>query len=1730
MTGSCRISFLNTCFRIAICFFVWLFSFSLRAQPYGNEWIQYNQTYYRIPVSSEGFYRIPFSSLLSFIPNLSVVNPGLFALYRNGEQVPLFFSGGSSFTSGDYFEFYGYPNDGEADRDLYYQPAYQPHTFYSLFTDTAIYYLTINGNTNNRRIVNFPNDLSNPPVKEPSYRHISRVLSNNAVFNGRSYYVGTDPLYKPVFDEGEGFCGGTYFGSVSDGSNQSTALSISVPTPFSAGGNALLRTVYANNSPEDHRVQIRSNGILVYTDTQSNFALKKVDIPLSATSVGTPATSVVFTAVDNAISKRQNALFYTEIEYSRQFNFENRTVFAFQVSADGSNEKYLEINNFNAGGAPPVLVDINNGFRFQAPQGQTTPPFTFLLPSASQDYQLVLRAEIPSSFRTVTDITPINFVPYGTLQNQGDYVMITHSSLREPVNGSDPVEEYRKYRDIVESPQTGQFSARIFDIEQLYHQFGYGVVRSPLAIQRFLNWAQATWSPVNRPKQVFLIGKGHEYSNRQRIHPSFSASTNNSYQLNQSRNLIPTFGFPGSDNLLAVRDSNLQMTMGIGRIAVSSAQQVAVYLDKVRAYENEQRSYFNPQSIDGKLPLKNVLHFGGGTSNTEQLQFRSYLEQYASLARDTSWGANVAGFYKTSSAPIDATLSQVIRNYIENGVSLITFFGHASANAFDVSIDEPENYNNVGKYPLVIANGCFSGDIHGYSSSFSDRFVLLPNKGSVAFLATSGLSVPSGLNLFTTGMYSRINKSRYGSYFGESIRETFNQILGQQLLSDAEENAALEFTLHGDPALKLNQYPRPDYAIEESSVFFEPAIITPGLDSFQLRIVITNLGKAIRDSMAVTIRRTLFNTQNDPVIFDYRVDIPAVIYRDTLTFRLPTLTGSLGYGQNLFDIRTESDQHIPEMSEANNDLIQKISVFIRNDDIIPVYPDDFSIVSNPNPVLKASTVNPFAPFRSYRFQMDTTELFNSPFLLNGTVNQVGGILHWNPQITLSDSTVYYWRVAQDTLNPNWKVSSFVFLSGEFTGWNQSHWYQYTKNDYLNILQDTLSRLFRFPQLQNEIRVSTGQFNSQLPFDELAWYLNSSKMYVYRMGGCGYSGGLTFAVIDSATGLPWTSQNLILDNYGDRFGNFHCSDKFYLQYGFDFKTTGTTPASHPLYPSVPWGQLIQQFLDSIPSGAFILCYTVNNPGFSGWSSDLYTALSNIGFPYSPQYQNGSLNGPFVYFTQKGNPAYSSVNVVRPTFTVIDTSFSFPGSLGNGTIRSTKIGPSSLWHSIHWSPVSRENPSNDSDTLFVYGITPSNQEVFLFATTDRDILNLENTIPSHLYPYIRLRQFLKDPLSQTPSQLYYWRVLFKTVPEGAVNPSAGFEVSDNTAIGETFRMRMAFENLTDVSMDSLLVKYNLIDATFGPNIRTLRYDTLGGSDTVMLEWEFLLSGVQFDGLNKVSMEVNPDNDQPEQYHFNNFAEFTFSSAGDKKNPLLDVTFDGRRIMNRDLVSARPDIVVSLRDENRFLALNDTSLLTLFLKFPGETQPRRIAYDNSLLTFYPADSTQLQQRNVARANFRPVLLQDGIYELLVRDKDRSQNNSSSQSGRVEGTVYYDYKIAFEVINKPMISNFLNWPNPFTTNTHFVFTITGSEVPDFLKIQIMNIRGTVVREIFREELGPLHVGENLTEYAWDGTDQYGDALANGVYFYRVISSMDGRRMDALAQDYDKYFKKGFGKMVLVR
>ena len=348
-----------------------------------------------------------------------------------------------------------------------------------------------------------------------------------------------------------------------------------------------------------------------------------------------------------------------------------------------------------------------------------------------------------------------------------------------------------------------------------------------------------------------------------------------------------------------------------------------------------------------------------------------------------------------------------------------------------------------------------------------------------------------------------------------------------------------------------------------------------------------------------------------------------------------------------------------------------------------------------------------------------------------------------------------------------------------------------------------------------------------------------------------------------------------------------------------------------------------------------------------------------------------------------------------------------------------------------------------------------------------------------------------------------------------------MKDTFDLGEPLEFKVAFKDVSEVKFDSLKIFLELTNASNVTRILPLyKVRPLLAGDTLHIRFPFSTDSLL--GQNSLHLDVNPNNDQPEQYHFNNFLYKNFFVRGDNVNPLLDVTFDGTHILNRDIVSSKPHIVIKLKDESKWMILNDTAVAKVSVKFPDGSLHPYYYFSNDTLKFNAATAAP-NPDNTATVDMLPYFPKDGDYELIVSGKDRNGNTAGN----------LEYKIGFQVINKPMISNMLNYPNPFTTSTAFVFTITGSEIPQNIKIQILTITGKIVREITKDELGPLHIGRNITEFKWDGTDQYAQKLANGIYLYRVVTNLNGRSLDKYKADEDetdKYFNKGYGKMYLMR
>ncbi|MCF0206931.1 MAG: hypothetical protein HUK15_05835, partial [Bacteroidales bacterium] len=869
------------------------------------------------------------------------------------------------------------------------------------------------------------------------------------------------------------------------------------------------------------------------------------------------------------------------------------------------------------------------------------------------------------------------------------------------------------------------------------------------------------------------------------------------------------------------------------------------------------------------------------------------------------------------------------------------------------------------------------------------------------------------------------------------------------------------------------------------------------IDSFDVSINIKNYGMATRNNFLVYVNRELPNGEET----QYEITVDGCLYEKNTSIKLPTNIIE-GPGMNRLRVYVDGMNEIDELSESNN--FATLDFLIKSNDIFPIYPYEYAIYPNDTVTLAASTCEPFLDNIRYRFQIDTTDRFNSPMMHHADVVSEGGIVRWSVPFELSENVVYYWRVAavtEENADLIWKESSFVYIEGE-TGWSQAHYYQFKKDNFNLMDYNPMSQQFTFSQTQRQLNCQTTVSGS---YDNTHWSIDGViSMYSGGTANCTQYPAMVGVVIDPVSIRAWTSD---MRDYGHR--NYpKCFSASTPQPYFTFDINQAKIDS------------LNSLINDAPDGYYIMVYSWRGVTYSVFPQSIFNTLESLG---ATEFRNLPNNTAYIFCTRKGMPSihrevYGNNIEIDPLYLSTNNDY--------GYIESVKIGPSLNWKSLRWE---HESDADDEIALKIYGCRPNGEEEIVIDSIGASDLNiaLNDIIDAQIYPNIKLSMMAKDEVSRTSPQLKKWQLHFAGVPETAIDPKLGFHFyNDTVERGEDIELVIATQNISDYDMDSLVVKYWLRDSHNHETVIDIRTLRPHPSRDIIVD-TLRYSTLALSGLNSIWVEFNPINEatgtyyQPEQYHYNNIATKYFYVTADNKNPLLEVSFDGKFIMNGEIVSAKPEILITLKDENKYIALNDTSLFEIHITNLNSGETKRVNFgmqENPLetLEWIPAELPD----NSFKIIYKPIFTSDGTYRLRVHAKDAAGNISGSN----------DYVIDFEIITLSTITHLLNYPNPFSSSTRFVFELTGSELPDELEIEIYTITGKVVKRIHLDELGPIYIGKNITEYAWDGYDDFGDRLANGVYFYTVKAKINGTDIEHRNTNADKYFKREVGKMYLLR
>lgn len=1634
---------------------------------FGNEWYKSGQKYWKIKVPVDGIYKITYQELQSAGFPISDVPASHFQLYKFGQEVPVIRSSSGLMGTGDYLVFYGLKNRGELDQALFDQADLMMNPEYSMFNDTAVYYLTVGDQPSALDVNRIQNDLSAPLPKDEYFIQNQKTVFNEISFK-RSTGFGNDQKY-PLFDAAQGYSSDIF---------RSRDFQINFDKFYPDGPDAqiLVRLTGYGDDNTAHRPNFYLDGTSNGTEIFAGYKIRNKEIIIPSFGMKNQYTLSIS---GEASPEDKLSVALIEMNYPRLFDFNQQRTALLKIGKSII-RKYLELENFD-GGNEIMVYDLTNRIylkSFREPNGI----YRLSIPPSNEDRELLVwNPSVEINLQGIQAVEMQSFSP-----GNYNYVILYHPRLEEQVNGLNYVQEYEQYRS---SAQGGSYRVAMVNIEELYDAFAFGIHTHSLAVRNFSQYARTIWPEM---KYFMILGKGLEY-------PYYRQSGSNPDYF-----LVPTYGSPAADIGL-VCDAEKKPFCAFGRLPVINGSEIKSYLDKVKSHESflETSSY----SIENREWLKRVIHLSGGDPQIYAL-ISSQLAGMENVIENNTAGADVKTFYKQSSNTIEVANSELLRKFINEGSSIISFMGHSAAIRLDFNLENVDSYMNKDRYHLFMAMGCYAGSLFANNRSISEDHNLAPERGSIIYLANTTAGYPDILGIFGNEFYKQLGGTSYGGSTGEALKETLLQLInkgGERLLTQA-----YSVTFNGDPAVKLNFNSSQDYTLDPKTLTTDPALIFTTQKDFELKFDVVSLGTYDKDSIQLTIEREL-PTGVKTTVFDQYIAKPS--WRSEVSLRVP-VGGDTAVGYNKLFIRLDGKNLINEgpLPDAENNNELEINgesgyvFFVFGNEAKPVYPKEFAIITTTAPQLIASNGNTLAEEIQYYFELDTTEYFNSPSRQTYITKQTGGVISWTPGQQLMENIVYYWRVSPDSVGAGqfaWRNSSFVVLPGSSPGWNQSHYFQHRKNDFLKIQLEEPGRQFQYAPGFVEIRANNGYI--ELPsYIRPRLYVGTdvSSDYDYWNYNNNFS-GVVVNVFDPVSGRLWVNAT------GGDFNSYQ--DGRYARKPFFIFQTET---------AIQRASLMDFLENTIPYDHVVVLSTLSqyqNSYFPElWESDgvrnLYTVLEGFGakevrslrsfnsVPYILVYRKGRMD--FEVKESVGN--FTDENEISHVFSIPQT---------EGTVQSKIVGPASSWQQFSWD-YKLFNPTEDEQQIRIFGIT-ANGNKSLLKGPFTDALQDLSSISAKEYPQLLLEWNSKDTTSRSSSHLDYWRIHHVSLPDAAFHPNLWFKKSKDTINqGESYAIEIMAQNIGEADMDSLLVKFTVVNQSNQQIVSYKRFVPLSSLATVIIPFNFQTSSIY--GHYKLFIELNPDGDQPELYTFNNTAVVPFFIRRDKGKPYMDVTFDKNRIFNLDIVSSKALIEISIRDDNKDLLLNDTAAFELRLKEPGGN-PQRVYFGQGQVEFIPANSGEKSIKAIIHGNFN----KDGVYTLFVKAFDASGISAPD----------LEYMVDFTIVTRSSVSNFLNYPNPFTSKTRFVYTLTGDVLPEYYSIQILTVSGKIVREITKEEIGPLQIGTHMTEFEYDGTDQFGDKLANGVYLYRFkVKDQNKKQFEKYDSGTDVYFNKEFGKMVIIR
>jgi hypothetical protein len=213
---------------------------------------------------------------------------------------------------------------------------------------------------------------------------------------------------------------------------------------------------------------------------------------------------------------------------------------------------------------------------------------------------------------------------------------------------------------------------------------------------------------------------------------------------------------------------------------------------------------------------------------------------------------------------------------------------------------------------------------------------------------------------------------------------------------------------------------------------------------------------------------------------------------------------------------------------------------------------------------------------------------------------------------------------------------------------------------------------------------------------------------------------------------------------------------------------------------------------------------------------------------------------------------------------------------------------------------------------------------------------------------------------------------------------------------------------------------------------------------------------------------------------------NAEADYEGPLVDLFMNDMNFKRGGLTDENPDLLAMIFDENGINTVGNGIGHDIIATLDGE---ETFVLNN----YYEAELDNYQEGSI-RYPFHA--LSNGKHTLSLKVWDIYNNSTSATT---------EFIVAESI--DMALNDLINFPNPFGESTTFAFEHNQTEQPLDITIQIYSLSGQLVAT-----LNDIYYagGYRYQSVSWDGTDNNGNKLHEGMYIYRVlVRNYDGSVVD---------------------